>query len=793
MTKQSFIQGLNPESTIWLDAPANSYNAALPVGNGRLGLMPFGGISKETIIINEESMWSGSANDDLRKDAHKNLQEIRNLLLAGKNKEAQKLVMDTFTGPSGGPGGDKSFGCYQVMGTLSLAGLHDQDSAQDYYRYLDLSTGVTEMSYTVDKVRFKREFFVSKPKQLCAIRLTADRAGAISFALELTRPERAATQALGNELIMTGQLNDGCEGDTGVRYCTRIRVLPEGGSLSSSANTLAVEKADSVLIIIAADTDYDGAIIRDRKVCDPIAMTKKTIDAATGVDYYALLTEHKAEHLSLYQSSTLSLHSNKDTSRLPTNERLIAFAEEPADLALCVLYYNFGRYLLMGSSRPGDLPANLQGIWADEIQTPWNGDWHLDINVQMNYWPAEICNMSELHVPMLKLIESQKNSGTKTALAYYNAPGWVSHVITNCWGYTAPGSNASWGSTTIGSAWLCEHLWEHYLFTRDKEYLKWAYPILKGSAEFYANFLITDPGTGWKVTAPSNSPENAFVTPEGDVLSTCMGPTMDMQILRELFGNCIAASQVLDIDQDFRGELCEHRALLAPNQIGPDGRLQEWMEPYEEKDPKHRHISHLYGLHPYNEITPDTTPELAEAARKSLELRGDGSTGWSMAWKVNFWARLFDGDRAYKLLKNLLKPSGCGKEIIMGKHGGGTSPNLFCQHPPFQIDGNLGGTAAIAEMLLQSRWTGNEGDAAKLLLLPALPSAWQAGTVTGLKARGDIQVDLKWKDSKLIEASLWSSVPQAISVSYGGNTADLTLDSASAFKLKGKHWKRCSR
>jgi alpha-L-fucosidase 2 len=536
-------------------------------------------------------------------------------------------------------------------------------------------------------------------------------------------------------------------------------------------NTLRIENADEVTLYVAAATNYMG--FAGRRSADPLAATTADLTKAMTKGYDALLADHIKDHRSWFDRVSLQL-GGADAAKAgekTTDQRLNDFAKGQADPALAALYFNYGRYLLIGSSRPGGLPANLQGIWAEEIQTPWNGDWHLDINVQMNYWPALSGNLIELQDPLDALIASLVEPGGKTARAYYNARGWVAHVITNPWGFTSPGEGASWGATTGGSSWLCQHLWSRYEYTLDKDYLAKVYPILKGSALFYLDNLMEEPKNKWLVTGPSNSPENGFIIADGRSAHVCMGPTVDMQQLRDLFGNTARAAEILGKDDELRDKLYATRTKLAPNQIGPDGRLQEWLEPYGETEPTHRHVSHLYGLHPYHEITHQGTPELAEATRKSLERRGDAGTGWSLAWKINLWARLQDGNRAHKLLTMLLNPTTDNGVTHFNGGGAGSSKNLFCFHPPFQIDGNFGGAAGIAEMLLQSHPdSGVPGAEPVIRLLPALPSAWPEGEVKGLRARGAVTVDVRWKDSNIVSARLAPEKDGTLTIRHAGRS-----------------------
>lgn len=759
--------------TLWYEAPARHFTQALPLGNGRLGMMVFGGVDKDRIVLNEESMWSGSPAQNDRPDAHERLSEIRRLLLDGKNDEAEKLVNQTFTcqgkGSGNGRGANVPFGCYQVLGNLTLEFETDPSAITDYHRQLDLSTAVAEVRYKSGGIAYQRRYFTSAVDQVGVIRLTAGRGGALTFGISLDRPERFVTEAAAdNELLMTGQLNDG-RGGGGVRYAVRVRVLTSGGNVVAADNILTIHDADAATILFAAETDYDGVVPRERKIDDPRAKTAEVIAAAAARPYETMLADHIADYRKFFDRVSISLGDGKlGNTLLTTDARIKAFDQGAEDPHLGALYFNFGRYLLICSSRPGTLPANLQGIWAQEIQTPWNGDWHLDINIQMNYWPVEVCGLGDCHVPMLRLIEALQQHGRETAKAYYNADGWVAHVITNAWGFTAPGERASWGSTVSGSAWLCEHLWEHYAFTADKDYLRWAYPIMKGSAQFYLDMLITEPGRGWLVTAPSNSPENAFRMKNGTVAHTCMGPTVDMQILRELFGNCIAAAEILGVDEDFRKNIKNKRARLAPSQIGPDGRLQEWLEPYDEPDPHHRHISHMYGLYPYHELTPQAAPKLAAAAAKSLERRGfRGDVGWANAWKIALYARLLDRDKAYGYLRRLI-----GKNAF---------PNLFNACWPgrtFQIDGNFGGTAGIAEMLLQSH-------AGEIHLLPALPDVWPAGLVKGFRARGGFVVDIEWKNHTLSQVKITSKAGGNCKIRYRSKSTEIETAKNAVYVLNG--------
>ncbi|HSB62350.1 MAG TPA: glycoside hydrolase N-terminal domain-containing protein, partial [Vicinamibacteria bacterium] len=676
---------------------------------------------------------------------------------------------------------------------------HDGAGAavRGYRRELDLAEAVVGTTYVQEGTRYTREAFVSAPDEALVLRLEADRPGRLSFDVILERPERAETTAAGPDgLEMHGQLNDG-RGGGGVSYSTRLRVIATGARVGLEGPVLQVRGADEALLLLAAATDI--RTFAGRKVEDARKAAAADLERAAAKPYAALRRDHVADYRRYFDRVRLWLGpaglggagggpgaagAGAGAAR-PTPARLEAFRDGAPDPGLAALYFDFGRYLLISSSRPGGLPANLQGIWAEEIQTPWNGDWHLNINAQMNYWLAEAGNLSELHQPLFALIESLREPGARTARKYYAARGWMSHLLANPWGFTSPGESASWGSTVSCSAWLCQHLWDHYLFTGDREFLARVYPILKGAALFYRDMLIEEPKHGWLVTAPSNSPENAFLTPDGAQVHVCMGPTADQQLLRYLFGATIEAARVLGVEEAFRAELEKTRARLAPTRIGSDGRIMEWLEEYPEADPRHRHVAHLWGLHPGAEIHPRTSPALAAAARRSLDARGDGGTGWSLAWKMAMWARLGDGERAHRLLREHLKPA--EPEAPGRRWSGGTYPNLFDAHPPFQIDGNLGGAAAIAEMLLQSRAaSAAPGAEAEIDLVPALPTAWPAGEATGLGARGGFEVDLAWDRGALTRAVILSKLGRPCRVRHGDRVIELKTEAGKRYAVDGR-------
>ena len=804
----SFLASSQPDILkLWYEIPADKWTEALPIGNGRQGAMIFGNPLNEHFQLNENTLYSGEPTSTYKNvNIQDDLPFVIKMLEEEKYVEADKYVTQNWLG--------RLHQDYQPFGDLYLNFEGDFKRITNFRRELDISNSIAKVSFNLDKVNYTREVFASFPDQLIVIRISADKKSSISFKVNFNSVHPTCTTATpsNNILIFKGQApgfvsrrtleqieskNDqhkypeiyNADGrrkpfakqilyadevdGKGMFFEAQLELRNSGGTISKTENGLKVLNADEVVLLLSMATSFNGFDKSPgREGKDPTEINKTILQNAKYLSFEELRKNHLADYKNLFERVSFKLESTNQNN-LPTNERLKKYSKNN-DYQLNTLLFQYGRYLMISGSRAGGQPLNLQGIWNAEVIPPWNSGYTININTEMNYWPAEVTNLSECHEPLFRLIKESAVNGRETAKNMYGNRGWVAHHNVDIWRPTYPVDNqARFSFWPMAQGWLTSHMWEHYLFTEDEEFLKnELYQVIKGAAEFYADWLVEDKD-GFLLSPVSTTPENSFYTQKKEVATVSQGTTMDMAIIKETFARTIEASEILGVDEELRDELISKQAKLLPYKIGKKGQLQEWKFDFDEPEPQHRHLSHLYGFHPGNQISREKTPELYEAVRKSLELRGDAATGWSMGWKINLWARMFDGDHAMEIIKNLFNYVEEGSSKYTG---GGLYPNMFDAHPPFQIDGNFGYTAGVAEMLLQSHQD-------KISLLPALPSNWTSGNISGLKARGNIEVSLDWKDGKLTDAVFIAQKDKTVKVNYRGKTIEIKLKEKKPVKL----------